>query len=77
MQAIDRSLSACRYNACKLVAQGRSRVYIVGVRNDIVSAGSGAPFVWPVLPEINPTIGTILHGSSARAAGGGVRSVFY
>jgi site-specific DNA-cytosine methylase len=63
-----------QYNACKLVPQGRSRVYIIGVRNDVAaetqggggagSGGAGAMFTWPELPEHNPTIGSILHQGS-------------
>ena len=74
-----------QYDACKLVPQSRVRVYIVAIRNDLInnagtdttasSSTSGETrnsrsFCWPILPDINPTIGSILHQDTRDGFGG-------
>jgi site-specific DNA-cytosine methylase len=68
-----------QYDACKLIPQSRLRVYIVGIRNDLVNTADTAtstdnishPFCWPILPDVNPTIGSILHQDTDDGSDGG------
>eukprot|EP01048_Picozoa_sp_COSAG05_P008320 COSAG05_NODE_627_length_8245_cov_3.788485_10_plen_250_part_00 len=57
------SVSWRLYDARKVVPQTRTRLYIVAIREDLVTEAQGEQFVWPELPELNPTIGSILQES--------------
>ena len=65
------SVSWRLYDARKVVPQTRTRLYIVAIRKDLVTEAQGEqstrlPFVWPELPELNPTIGSILQQSGGE-----------
>ena len=54
------------YSAEKVVPQERPRLYVVGIRNDLVVCGDAPvngrlPFEWPTLPNLTPQIHDILH----------------
>lgn len=50
------------YDARQLVPQMRERIYIVALREDLVGKGA-SEFAWPQLPDMQPTLKDIMHGS--------------
>lgn len=59
------SVSWKTYDSQAVVPQARPRVYVVGLRDDVAEASgaAGRGFMWPRLPELRPSLGSILHGA--------------